>query len=121
MGHESAMPFGTLRHASQHSGPYDATTEAHQPDSSAPGRSAFFSLVFFVPRAKKSDRQPPQGDVVWHLGATANTAKSKPNQAIRAQCAALGPPNHLRPQNPKTPKPQNLPKHLPNHPPNLMP
>ena len=46
------MSFGPVGSASQHSGPYDATTVAEQPDCSAPGRAAFFSLVFFAGQRK---------------------------------------------------------------------
>ncbi len=41
-----------------------------------PAGSAFFSLVFFAD-AKKSDRQPPQGDVVWLLGARCHCRRNK--------------------------------------------
>ncbi len=47
-----------------------------------PAGSAFFSLVFFAD-AKKSDRQPPQGDVVWLLGAKTSAAKRNSDQPQR--------------------------------------
>src|SRR5438445_59067 len=41
-------------------------------------RSLFFAS------AKKSDRQPPQGDVVWLLGTKTNTAQRNSEQPHRA-------------------------------------
>jgi len=49
-----------------------------------PAGSAFFSLVFFAD-AKKSDRQPPQGDVVWLLGAKTNAAEKNTRQHSKSQ------------------------------------
>ena len=52
LGHAVAMSFKPVRHASQHSGPYDETTEAHKPYCSAPGRVGFL-LVSLLCRSKE--------------------------------------------------------------------
>jgi len=50
--------------ARRHSGPHDETPTFEGLIALPPAGSAFFSLVFFA-EAKKSDRRPPQGDVVF--------------------------------------------------------
>ena len=49
-----------------------------------PAGSAFFSLVFFA-EAKKSDRRPPQGDVVFLWVQHATTAQKKQRPTPREQ------------------------------------
>ncbi len=73
--------------ASQHSGPYDASTAPHKPDCSAPGRAAFFSLVFFAGQRKVTG-SPRRGMSYgsWVQQPTPQQIKAKSNSKIQRFC-----------------------------------